>query len=326
MSQETFLAERLTGIGGSDAPSICGVKGAFGTPHTVYLEKVGLAEATPPSLRMRIGNQLEPFVAQLYQEERPYRLEVKEDVLRHPEFPFMIGHVDRFVFNGQPGPVGLLEIKTTEFSSEFGEEDSDEIPEAYNIQCQHYMAVTGMPWTDVAVLIRKDRLKIYHIERNDRLIDSLISLEKDFWENHVIAKVPPAVDESGGASEMLKRVYPTDAGREIMATPEITAIGEALLSVRDKLKVFETEELGYKNLIQEFMGEASTLLSPIGKFSWKQNKDSVKIDYKAVADAYAEMLKKYITQEEADRMVELMGENTKVSPGARVFRVPQVRK
>ena len=50
-----------------------------------------------------------------------------------------------------------------------GEPGTDEIPDYYMTQVQHYLAVTGVKTADVAVLIGGNDFRIYTIEADEEL-------------------------------------------------------------------------------------------------------------------------------------------------------------
>src|SRR5690606_30783967 len=112
-------------------------------------------------------------------------------ILQHQQYEWMIANIDREVVGVREG----LECKTTS-AFNAGEWKNDEIPAPYIVQCQHYMAVTGYSAWWIAVLIGGNKFVYKRIERDDELIEQLIELEKDFWENHVMKNVPPEMDGS----------------------------------------------------------------------------------------------------------------------------------
>lgn len=279
-----FLANRMTGIGGSDAAKLCGLS-PFGTAHDVYMDKLGLSEATPMSGRMEAGLRLEPVIADWYSDQRNAKL-AESAMLRHPEHDFMIAHPDRFVVNGNPDkPDGLLEIKTTDirFAWMWGEPDSDEIPQAYNLQCQHYIAVTNCQWCDVAVLIGGNDFRIYRVPRNDKLIRGLVVIEGDFWRDHVLTKTPPEIDGSESAKKMLAALYPSHVDEKKLADENVHAFATRFLQLRSQIDELEAGKLECENEIKNFLGTASVLSGPEYRFTWKRTKDGVKIDWKAAA-------------------------------------------
>ena len=95
MSNEEWLTLRKTGIGGSDAGSICGVN-PFGSPMELDNEAV------------RQGHDLEDYVAQRFMEKTGLKVRRSNFMYRSVEHPFMIADVDRLVIGEDAG----LECKT----------------------------------------------------------------------------------------------------------------------------------------------------------------------------------------------------------------------
>ena len=95
------------------------------------------------------------------------------------------------------GASEAVEAKTTGIiqplnRSEWGEPGSDEVPERIIVQCQHQMAVLPeiqLVW--VPVLMGGVGFRLYSVDRNPELIESLETIEVDFWKKYVEAKVPP---------------------------------------------------------------------------------------------------------------------------------------
>src|SRR5690606_4991319 len=108
---------------------------------------------------------------------------------------------DRDVVRGDDPEKRILEVKTTDTwnRTEWGPSGSDEVPDHYLTQVQHYMALTGADICDVAVLVGGNDFRVLHVPRNDRLIGAMLERYVDFWERHVEAKVPPVGDDAVAA-------------------------------------------------------------------------------------------------------------------------------
>lgn len=318
-----FLANRMTGIGGSDAAKLCG-KSPFGTEHNVYMDKLGLSDPSEMSDRMEAGIRLEPVIAEWYADQTGLTL-TESKMLRHPEHDFMIAHPDRIVMNGKlDKPAGLLEVKTTDirFAWMWGEPGSDAIPEVYNLQCQHYIAVTDTQWCDVAVLIGGNDFRIYRVDRNDKLIAALISIEGKFWREHVLAKVPPEIDGSEGSKKMLAALYPNHVDEEKFPDENTHTCATRFMELRTQIDELEANKLKCENKIKKFLGTASVLSGPDYRFTWKRMKDGVKIDWKLVAYALEDELGAFAP--EADKFLEDAEKKfTTVKPGYRRFTTPR---
>ncbi len=148
MTTTDFLTERRTGLGGTDMAPVLRVKEhTFGrTPFSVWLEKTGRADDKEVNEAMEWGTRLESPVADKYAEVTGRTLTNPEGVVRHKKHGCLIAHPDRYADDGG------LECKTAGTDGKaWGPEGSPRIPEAYRVQIEHYMLVTGRPWWDLAV-------------------------------------------------------------------------------------------------------------------------------------------------------------------------------
>ena len=142
ITDEEWRALRRKGIGGSDAGTICGLN-RFSSLLALYADKKGLIPDKEDNEAMRLGRDLEEYVALRFKQEMadrgtPKKVKNCNFILRHPEHQFMLANVDRLIVGENAG----LECKTTNV---FNQTDFDggNVPESYYCQCQHYMAVTG---------------------------------------------------------------------------------------------------------------------------------------------------------------------------------------
>lgn len=307
MTKEDFLQERMTGIGGSDAGAICGVN-PYKTQYEVWLEKRGLAQSQDESEAMRWGLILEKPIFKEYERISGKKARQSEILWRHREFDYMIAHVDGLIVSDdETENVGVLEIKTAgEFAKkDWGLPGSDIIPETYNLQVQHYMAVLDLPYADVAALIGGRDFRIYHIERNEVIINYLIQREGELWEL-VKNGTPPPIDDSESAKNFLAAIYPKDLVERVPPTPEITDAVELLLKQKEAKKAVEKSITGLENEIKSHMGEAGLMESDAWKVTWKKNRDTAKVDWQQVAA-------------ELNPTKELIEKYTETKIGARVF-------
>ena len=145
LSREDWLQIRNRGLGSSDAAAAIGLS-PYKSPMELWLEKTG--RKTPEDLSQSEpvfwGTTLEPILAKVYSERTENKVRRVNAVLQHPEHAFMLANLDRAI-----GSDGVLEIKTAgHHSAPFWE---DGVPEAYQCQVLHQLAVTGKGWADVAV-------------------------------------------------------------------------------------------------------------------------------------------------------------------------------
>ena len=202
MPREQWLELRKKGIGGSDSAAVVGLD-RYRSAFDVYADKLGLRPEIPDNEAMRQGRDLEQYVAERFMEATGKKVRRRNAMLQHPEYPFMIADIDRWVIGENAG----LECKTTSVlnRTKFSQ---GEFPPNYYVQCTHYMAVTGADRWYLAVLVLNKAFYVFTIERDEAEIQALIDAEKDFWENHVLKQIPPAPDGSESTSEIIKQLFP----------------------------------------------------------------------------------------------------------------------
>lgn len=287
MTHAEFLAERKTGIGGSDVACLFGLS-PFGSPANVYMQKMGMDEGTEDNERMFWGRRLEPTILEVYAEDKNVRVIKPVNMLRHPDKPHIIGHPDGLVFsNGTDVPDGLVEAKNVGVDQlhRWPKEDNDggDVPDYINLQGQHYMLLTDLPWCDVVALVGGNKKIVRRVHRHQPIIDEIITTCDKFWFNHVVPKIPPPVDSSEGATKLLRKLYHDVKGGTILADGESAIWGERYLAIRSEVDELEDEQNLLKNKMMELMASASYFEGPFGRFSWNEVKGRDKIDWKALA-------------------------------------------
>ena len=201
MSNEEWLRLRKTGIGGSDAGSICGVN-PFGSPMKVYYDKTSSNIEELDNEAVRQGHDLEDYVAQRFMEATGLKVRRSNFMYRSTEYPFMIADVDRLVIDEDAG----LECKTASAYNTDKWKDGN-IPLHYIMQCYHYMAVTGKRTWYIAAVILGREFTYRKLVWDDDLIAQMISVEKNFWENHVLPRVLPSPDGSDICNDILNEYF-----------------------------------------------------------------------------------------------------------------------
>lgn len=185
MSHERWLELRRTGIGGSDAAAIVGMSPWSG-PFSVYQDKVGLGIPVETTERMQIGKDLEDYVCQRFTQATGLKLRRKNAILQHDKYDFIIGNIDREIVGKKEG----FEAKvTSNYASSMWIDDK--IPVNYELQCHHYMLVTGWRAWTIGALIGNERFVYKRIERDEEVINWLLEQEINFWKNHVEKGIEP---------------------------------------------------------------------------------------------------------------------------------------
>ena len=270
MDRDEWLEWRRKGIGGSDVAAICGMS-RYKSPMAVYLDKIGELETVEDNPKMKAGRILEPVIADWFSEETGCKVWRQNAIFQHPKYPFMLANIDRWL----PGLNAGLECKNTSEYSRYDWEGT-QAPTEYILQCNHYMAVTGADRWFIAVLIGGWDFQWRVIERDDELIQNLITIEETFWNDHVLAKVPPAYSHMD--TELLKEKFPHSTPGEIAHLPEeayddIQGLYKARADLNDAKRRKELHE----NRIKGYMGTAElAYFQEELKFTWKTNSKGIR--------------------------------------------------
>lgn len=298
MPREQWLELRRRGIGGSDAAAIVGLD-RYRSPFDVYADKLGLKPEIPDNEAMRQGRDLEEYVASRFCEETGKKVRRRNAMLQHPEYPFMLADIDRWIVGENAG----LECKTTSVLNK-AKFSQGEFPPRYYVQCMHYMAVTGAERWYLAVLVLNKAFHVFTIERDEAEINALIEAEKDFWENHVLKQIPPAPDGSEATSEIIKQLFPE--AREATETALFGYEGkiQQYLELDTKVKELECERDKLKQEIQIVMADAEIGRAQGYIVEWK-NQTRQTIDKQRLKKEQAEIYAKYLKPAQTVRMFKI---------------------
>ena len=294
MNKNAWLEERKKGLGGTDVAALAGVS-PFKSPLGIWADKLGLHGPTEQTLAMTIGLELEPVIARLY--ERSQNVTVREaDFLIHPQEPYFVGSPDRLIAGQEKG----LEIKTTRYGGQWGEEGTDQVPLAYLVQCAWYQMLTGYEDWDIAVLIAGSDLRVYHLRRDRDLEEMLVDRARRFWHDHILTQVPPALDGSEDSRRWLARKYPEHSQDLTEATPEATTLAAELFTFRQQQKGLE-ESIGTReSQLKDLIASSAGLRFPDGsRVTWKRTKDGTSVDWEALAN---HLLSRLLPAEAAERL------------------------
>lgn len=308
-----WLAKRRTGISGTDVSAILGIN-PWASALDVWLDKRGQAEPREESMAMRMGNLLEPVVAELYAEETGATL-VEPGFMRHQDRDWHIGTPDRVVAeciedcNERKAAnwTTLIEIKTARSDREWGEPGTDQIPRHYLTQVAWYLALTELQVAHVAVLIGASDYRRYEIQRDNDLESVLLERCEAFWSGNVLGGQMPALDGSDSAARYVAQRFPRNVAPLRTATDEELELARRLAAARAATAAAEREQAEAENLLKSAIGEAEGLdLGDLGKITWKASKPRETTDWKAVAA-------------EANIPAELIARHTKTGEASRRF-------
>lgn len=274
LEHSAWLEERKKGIGGSDAGAICGLN-PYSTAITVYMDKLGLSTPVTDNEAMRQGRDLEEYVASRFTEETGMKVRRANAIYFNPEHPFMLANVDRLLVGQNAG----LECKTASaYSADKWAEGK--IPAHYEIQCHHYMAVTGADAWYIACVILGKGFVYQKIDRDEEIISNLVQIEKEFWYKNVLPKKMPSPDGSKAADGIISQYYKTAEEGSVVPLPETAQSAlERRLEVMQLIDRLEKEKAEIEQNIKLYMKDTETLEGNKFRVSWK-NCVSERIDSK----------------------------------------------
>lgn len=286
--RSAWLKMRTLGIGGSDASIIAGMN-RWKSPFQLWQEKTGQVEPEELDDNEYIywGRVLEQAVADRFSELTGKQVH-KQGMLQNKAYPWMLANVDRMIVGENAG----LECKTTNSFS--GKQwDGDNLPDAYYLQCQHYMMATGMEKWYIACLIGGNHFVWKTVERNEEDIQALFNLEKEFWEINVQQGVMPDVDGTDSCTQALRERFPGGNIEEIELSSDAEQLLKALDAYKESEKQSKEKIAELKNRLALMLGDHEAGRCGDRLITWKTQKGRVTVDGKALKKEMPEIFDKY---------------------------------
>lgn len=284
-SRTEWLRERRKGVGGSDVAPILGLS-PWRTAYQVWEDKTGRSEEQTETPALYWGRLLEDPIRQAYADRTGFTVTKPDSMFTSAEYPFMIANLDGIASDGR-----LVEFKTTSRADGWGEEGTDEIPDYYQTQVQHYMAVMGADRADVGVLIAGRDFRIYTVEADKELQQMLIEEEARFWKL-VTTDTPPEVS---CAADAARRWRTATAKKTIDADATLLSTWRDLCTVRAQIDELKEREDELKTVLMGGMQDAVSLKSN-GKTlaSWSLPSCRKTVDSKRLKEEFPEIYERVL--------------------------------
>lgn len=313
--REAWLQERRSGIGGSDAAAVLGIS-PWATPVTVWLDKTGRAAPKEETEAMRIGTELEDFVA------RRYSVETGRTVRRYNKMIHrgcLLGNFDRLVVpEGEKVASHLDEVRTdTLLECKTASREWDGmVPLHYQTQVQHYMGlVERLQHADVAVLfLGRKHFEIHRVERDDEVIGVMQKRIGEWWDEFVVGdKMPPPTNEAD-CKLLWARSNP---GKSVTVNDEVAELVRRYASAKRSEQAAKADAAEIMGRICAYLGDAVVLAGADGRplVTWKSSKDTAKTDWEGLCRWL------WASNHTSGLPVDFVEKFTKTAPGARRFLV-----
>lgn len=297
-TREEWLKIRKLGLGGSDMSAVLGVN-QWRSPLDVWLDKTSDTVEEKESEPMYWGTILEDIVAQEFAKRTGYKVRNNNFTLQSEEYPYLLANIDREIVGLDAG----LECKTANaFKAE--EWQGDNVPDAYYIQCQHYMCVTGKASWWIACLVGGNTFYYKEIKRNEEIIRAIIDTGREFWQL-VETNTMPAPDDSKACGEALKKLYQHSNGKAIELSIQYNNVIVDYLELKEQIAELESKKRGIENLLKDALGENEKGSCGEHYVSWKSSKPRETFDSKKFKNDHPEMYTNYIKQGEPSRRFEV---------------------
>ena len=273
LSRADWLRARRQGITGTDAGAITGMN-PYVSAFQVYQDKLSDDVQETDNEAMRQGRDLEEYVASRFAEATGFKVHRANAIFQNEEHPVMLADFDRLIVGQKAG----LECKTVSPYSA-GKWKDGAIPLHYQMQVQHYLAVSGFDCWYIAAIVFGREFIIRKIERDEELIQYLITIEERFWKEHVLAHVMPEPDGSGSCSEEIAKLY-----FKSNATKSVQLLGyNGLLQRRQELTALidkmEKEKAAIDQKVKLEMQDAAYGSTEDYRVSWVSS-DTTRLDAK----------------------------------------------
>ena len=275
-SRESWLAERKKSLGGSDMGAVLGLN-EYSSPYAVWADKTGRSPAKEQNEAMRLGVDLEDYVAKRFSEKSGLKVRNDNSTWRNDKYPHIHANCDRIVLGQKSG----RECRTTSPLNENKYRDGKVI-DSYYAQCVTYLAVTEFDRWYLAVLIFGVGLRIYQMTRipndktpewcessvyvDDEEIKALAKAAEDFWD-YVEKDCPPPVDGSEATTETIKTIY-SESGEGECSLFGFDGEINQYIELGKRIKELTELQSEYANRIKSFRGEAVRGESQKYKVSW----------------------------------------------------------
>lgn len=262
LPKDQWLRIRKTGITGTDAGAVVGLN-PYISAFQVYHDKITEEIEESDSEAMRQGRDMEEYVARRFMEQTGKKVHRANAVYQCDYYPFMLADFDRLIAGERAG----LECKTVSpYSADKWKDGA--IPMHYQMQVQHYLAVSGYDRWYIAALVFGRDFIVRVIERDEELISYLVKIESRFWNENVLARVMPDPDGTKNCSELIaKQYYRSDAKKtvELLGCADILNRREELSQLITKL---ETERNTIDQKIKLQMEDAENGIADGYRVSW----------------------------------------------------------
>lgn len=237
-NRDAWLEARKGKISATKIGVILGVN-KYKSPLQLWAEETGKIEDDFQGNRYtRYGLILEPFIREILAEELGREVVASNALYQHSRIEFAIASPDAFILSDN---LQLAELKTAN-SRMYREWEDDSAPDAYVLQLQWQMGVTGLSEGYIACLLGGDPANLLypHFDFDHDMWDFMLSAARDFL--HCVQQdVPP--EPGPGDSKLIEKIVRRKEGLKTLKEAELieaeTLIPLMLAAKNEKKEIAE---------------------------------------------------------------------------------------
>lgn len=278
-----WLTARKQIIGASEVACILGLS-KWSTPLGIYLDKLNPSVSDEMTEWQEWGHRLEDAIARWVGEKQDMIVLPSPGLLQSVEYPWLGATPDRVTDAGEP-----VELKT---SDRFMADDwVDGVPDNYRIQVLVQMIVLGARRGYLAVLHGGNRPEFYVIEWDQVVVDQIIDITRGFWNDNVLALVPPEPTTSDELALVHK-----DSGNTLEGDERLLMAwyldGQERGAYKEADARIDAVKAAYKELL---MATDNSVLAYQGKalYTWKRPKPATSFDMALFTAEHPDLVSMY---------------------------------
>jgi predicted phage-related endonuclease len=213
----------------------------------------------------------------------------------HPKHPFMLASLDGFTDDGR-----VVEIKTARSGKNWGEPETNQIPDYYAVQVHHYMTITGFQVADIPVSIAGGSPSLYIVEADKEISEMIIEACAKFWERVQSGNPPDPVTYA----DAVARFGSLKAEGALIASEEDLGRIHELRDTREIIKGLEDKEEELRGKIIIALGDKGDTRVDVGGnalVTYKLANGRKSFDAKAFEKDQPNLYQKYLKTSEASR-------------------------
>lgn len=271
-----WRAIRLGDVTSTEVAALYGAS-PYLTPFELWHRKAAReAGEFQASTRMKWGTRLEPVIAHAaadengWSEVRPFK-----EYVRLPEH--RVG--SSFDFRARVGDgYSLVECKNVGLDRVrhgwvFDGDELLEAPLHIELQVQHQLLVSGMELAHIAVLVGGNSLHVIKRSRDAGIAADILRRVAEFWASVDAGTSPSATTEDADFVIRSLRAQAGDATVSCDAPEVVDALREYSM-LGEQLKALEAQRDAAKARVLLAVGDAGSVVTPIGKVSCGMTKDT----------------------------------------------------